>query len=401
MQLIGECKRTILGSGNISQKIIKRKIAEHSSNGGFLYHNVIRRNGLCWLVSGTVEGTPIVEAVIDSQSVYKSFVVFYRTPTNVLLMAYVYGDKLDSIVETRVNKLTDVVVTKALNVIESDKGQIFIVDDAVASDSFAVMSKNVSLSNLISNQKLYLTAGDQHKAPMTLQQILMIFIAILAFISLIYFFISGEKEKEVKKEALNEFVQFEKGLETRGSAKAMTYQLYKDLLFVNHLVGWKASAITINQESVFIEVEKDFVGRLDNLFDIVSKTGRSVSTFSENRATIFSQHQSLPALNQAVFLPIEDLQVYIGFAQDDWLASDRTKLKFSKIKSFKAYSELEFEWDVEGYFKEDLDVIGTLLNMIPVVFNRATLTINDDETFSGKFTFTILGCEKNKCEAIK
>lgn len=401
MIVVGECKRSNLGSGSITQRVIKRKIAEHSSNGGFLYHNVIRRNGLAWLVSGTIEGIPIVESVIRSQSITRPFIVFYRTHANVLLMAYVHGDKLESIVETRISSVTDVIVNKALSVINADKGLVFIIDDAIRSDSFAVIPKVLSENELLANTKMLLSAGDNHKAPMTVQQILAIVLGVIVVTSFVLFIISGEKEKEVKKEALNEFVQFENGLEKRGAVKAMTHQLYKDLLFINHLIGWKASTITINEEVVYIEVDKEPVGRLDSLFDIVSKTGRSVSNFSENKATIISQHQALPTLSEAVFIPIEDLQVYIGFSQDDWLAGERTKLRFNKIKSQKSHSEMEFEWDVEGYFKDDLDVMGTLLNMIPVVFNRATLTLNDDKTFSGKFTFTIFGCEKTKCEEVK
>jgi hypothetical protein len=401
MILVGECKRSNLGSGSITQRVIKRKIAEHSSSGGFLYHNVIRRNGLAWLVSGTTEGIPLVESVIRSQSVTRPFIVFYRAPANVLLMAYVHGDKLDSIVETRISSATDVIVNKALSVINGDKGLVFIIDDAMHSDSFAVIPKVLRTTELLTNTKMLLSAGDNHKAPMTVQQIFAIVLGVMVVISFVLFIVSDEKEKEVKKEARDEFVQFENGLEKRGAVKAMTYQLYKDLLFINHLIGWKASTITINEEIVYIEVDKDPVGRLDSLFDIVSKTGRSVSQFSENKATIVSQHQALPTLSEAVFVPIEDLQIYIGFAQDDWLSGERTKLKFNKVKSQKSHSEMEFEWDAEGYFKDDLDVMGTLLNMIPVVFNRATLTLNNDETFSGKFTFTILGCEKTKCEEVK
>ncbi|MEH6454815.1 MAG: hypothetical protein V7749_00705 [Cocleimonas sp.] len=400
MILLGECKRSILGSGSISQKLIKRKISELSGNGGFLYHTVIRRNGQCWLVSGTSEGVPIVESVISSQKLNKPFIVFHKTVTNVLLMAYVSGDRLDSIIETRINALTDVVAEKAINSINNENGIIFVIDDVINDVDLLNGSVALSSSHLLNNSKIILQTGDQHKAPMTFQQLFLICTGICIIVSLIFFIVTDENKKEIKKEAQNEFVQLENTLEKRGSAKAMSYQLYKDLLFIQHLIGWKATTIVMNEEFVFIEVEKEMIGRLDHLLELVSKTGRSISKFSENKATIISQYQPLPTLGEAVLVPIEDLQVYIGLAQDDWLSGEKTKLTFGKIKSKKAYSEMELQWDVNEYFKDDLDTMGTLLNMIPVVFNRASLTINQDKTFSGKFIFTIVGCEKTKCEEI-
>lgn len=400
MSIVAECKRVIINSATKSS--IKRKIQENEMlDGGYRFHLVTRRQGNCWLVSGNAEGTPLIEGVLSTCNIKRPAIIFYQTLSHVLMMAYVYGNHLEKFIESRVDSLDSELVKRSIVSMAKTGGSIVSIggiishEEVLASHQLSVNFeyKSISLSLVEDNSKLILRGGD-HAAPATIQSIIFVTVAFSVLVCLIVFLAQGEKEKIKIKEETSSYVEIKNALEVRGSVKGLTWQLYRDLLFARSIDGWTVTGINIIKEVALISVEKKETGRVEDLILLANKTGRRVDDYDSTKATIISRYQAVPTLVEAVTPPINDLKLYISLSQDDWADTPNTKIKYGKIITKKGYSVLPMEWHVNKYFEDDFDLLGTLLHMIPVTFDKATLRFNEDGTVSGKMFFSIYGCER-------
>lgn len=401
MSIVAECKRVIIKSATKSS--IKRKIQENEMlDGGYRFHLVTRRQGNCWLVSGNAEGIPLIEGVISTCNIKRPVIIFYQTLSHVLMMAYVYGNHLEKSIESRVDSIDSELVKRSIVSMAKTGGSIVSVggiishEEVLSSHQLSVdfEYKSISLSLVEDNSKLILRSGVDHTAPATIQSIILVTLVFSVLVCLIVLLAQGEKEKIKIKEEKSSYVEVRNALEIRGSVKGFTWQLYRDLLFARNIDGWTVTGINIIKEVALLSVEKKDTGRVEELILLTHKTGRRVVDYDSTKATIISRYHAVPTLVEAVTPPINDLKLYISLSQDDWASTPNTMIKYGKIITKKGYSVLPMEWHVNKYFEDDFDLLGTLLHMIPVTFDKATLRFNDDGTVSGNVFFSIYGCER-------
>lgn len=401
MAIVTECRRVALSS--TSKSSIKLRIQEHEAlDAGYRFHMVVRRNGSYWLVSGAAEGTPLVEGVLISLNLHTPTIIFYKTPSNVLMLAYAYGSKLEHIIEARVETINTKVVKHALAAIAKTGGNIVLIDDVLTVEDIASLNQEskkiklltLGLNDLRSSGKNQLKAGFEPSVPTSIFTIIGGIAGFIVFISIALYLAQGEQEKIEAKEEINSYAEVRDSIEKRGSVKGLTWQLYRDLVFARNIDGWVVKQINISKETALISVESSSTGRIDELISIVNKTGRSLVDYNSKKATIVSSYKAVPTLMDAVTPPLDDLKLYISLSENDWAGLPTTSVEYQKVQTKKGYSILPMEWNVNNYLEDDFDVLGTLLHMIPVVFEKATLKINDDGTASGKLFFTVYGCER-------
>lgn len=393
--IVCESKRVVLGTSGITTGLIKRRIQEHESlEGSYRFHLVTRRNGKFWLVSGTAAGIPLVESVLFSQNVRRPVAIFYRTNGNILIMAYVSGESLDNVFEARITSTSDQIVVKVLDSLSSTGGGIISIDNAIDHNQVNIKDfKSIATSDIEGFNKLVLKSGDSHKAPVTIEQKFIIAFLVVIIIAAVVYLVKGEQKKIEKKEEINLYTEYRTGLESRGAVKGFTWQLYRDLAFIRNIDGWNVSSMNISNETALIELDKTETGRIDDLLLLANKTGRSVVKYGADKATVLSSYNQVPALGEAIIAPIEGVRLYVEMAQDDWFDAPYTTISYGVLTKKKGYSILDFDWKFEQYYADDFDLVGTVLNMLPVVFNKASFTFGKDGAVNGVMQFSLYGCE--------
>lgn len=394
--IVSECKREIIGASAVTGSLIKLRVQEHESlEGSFRYHVVTRRNGKCWLISGTTAGVPLVESVLLTQSVKCPVAIFYRTTGNVLVMAYVSGENLETVIEARVTSLSDQLVTKVMASLASTGGIVIAVDEAIDKHDLSCnVFKDISSSDL-SVKKLTLKSGVNHKLPVTAGQkvIFLLFVVVLVLVAL--FLVKDEQKKIEKKEEINLYADFRNELETRGAVKGFTWQLYRDLAFIRNIDGWIVSSMNIENETALIELDKTETGRIDDLILLANKTGRTVIKYGADKATVLSVYKPVPTLSEAIIAPIEGIRLFVELAQDDWFGTPMSSISYGVLTKNKGYSVLNFDWKFEQYYEDDFDLVGTVLNMLPITFNKASFTFGENGSVNGLMQFSLYGCEQS------
>jgi hypothetical protein len=394
--IVTECKREALGTGGVTGSLIKLRIQEHESlEGSFRYHVVTRRNSQYWLISGTTAGVPLVESVLLTQNVKCPVAIFFRTTGNVLVMAYVSGENLETVFEARVTSLSDQLVLKIMESLASSNGVVISVDEAIDRNHLSYKVFKAISSTDLNLKNLTLKSGDNHKSPVTTEQKIIFALFAIFVISVAFFLVKDEQKKIEKTEEINLYSEFRQGLESRGAVKGFTWQLYRDLAFIRNIDGWNVSSMNIENETALIELDKTETGRIDDLLILSNRTGRSVIKYGTDKATVLSVYKPVPALGEAIIAPIEGVRLFVELAQDDWFDAPMTSISYGVLTKKNGYSVLDFDWKFDQYYEDDFDLVGTVLNMLPITFNKASFTFGENGSVNGLMQFSLYGCEQS------
>lgn len=397
--LVVECQRDRIGKSP-TKAALKRVEDKVSADKAF--KSIVKTNGIYWLISAASTGIPLVESVVKLKGDSGPFAVIHKVSESTGSYVLALYHSPEKVLEIRFQNLESLHVALINKLLEQTQGggekQLFIIDKCIVLPAeFNAVRKDISSVELNRFKELLLT---QHiKLPMTLSTYVLISMGIIISVFVIAYFLMSEKNKVEAKVVADVYGEFRTGLTLRGSPKAFAVQFYKDIAFTQMVLGWNAETVNVEGETVAIEFSKSGdTGRTIDLVSIAGNTGRTVANIGRERVAVISQHMPLPALSEAVQLSIESLQGYLIQAFDDWASTPETQVLFGEMTDKNQYDIQSMDVVVAGYYGDDFDTLGTLLNGLPIVFERATLTFNDG-SLSGKLSFSIYGCQQKKIDS--
>lgn len=390
-----ECQRDRLGR-RPNKMVIDRVKSELPNDKRF--HSLIKSDKDYWLVSATSSGIPLVEAIEKYKGDFEPFVAIHKiselTGSYILVLYRGPGE----ILELRFSQLESHHIGMIQDLL-SKGAALYVIDKCIIlPDSFNVARREIPSAELLVYKELALSSII--KLPVSLGTYFIFSILIFICFTIAVYLYMGEKNKVEAKAVADIYKSFRTGLTQRGSPKAFGVQIYKDIAFSQMVTGWNAETLNFEGDAVAIEFSK--IGdssRTVDLADIARKTGRYLANIGGERVSVISQHISVPALIEAIQVPIEPLQSYLVQMFDDWASSPETQLAFGEVTDKDQYDIVAFDVSISNYFGDDFDTLGTLLNGLPIVLDRGSLTFNDDGSLSGKLNFSIFGCLQKKIDS--
>lgn len=387
-QLVAEGRRTKLGKSP-TKKGLQSAIA---SVGNSYYWHLIQKYGKDqWLISYKAGGAPLLESAFKFLGgTGQPFAVIYKVSDSDYVVSI-----WRSVADVTEMRLTGELSQTHYGLIQAGigkEGVLLIVDHCllVPETFHDLFTVTVVRAEQLFEQKLWLQ--EKPKLPTPLSHwiaggvALSIGVAIIALVAL------KEQDRVEKKAVVDEFKAFRESLINRGAAKAMAVQLYRDIAFTQMVPGWKAEGIIVKGESVSIEFVKDGAASFNDIIDMATKTGRTVASLGQEKIVISSQHTPVPTLSEAIVLPLEDLQAYLLRPFDEWAPAPETLISFGKETERNGYNEIPLDITVDRYYGDDIDTLGTLLNGLPITFERANFRLNESGELSGKVSFIMRGC---------
>lgn len=384
-QLVAEACRIKLGKSPTKKGL---QAAIQSSGNSYYWHLIQKIGKEYWLVSYKASGVPLVESALKYLGDGRAFSVVHRVSEN---------DYVLSIYKTA-SEITELRVTGELTATHyglihggvGKGGRLLIVDQCMSlPDTVELSVESVSAEQLIEQN---LRLQEKPKLPTLISHVIAGTVLLILIAVIIGLIALKEQDRVEKKAVVDEFKSFRESLLNRGSAKAMAVQLYRDIAFTQMVPGWKAVNINVEGESVSIDFKKDGAANFNDMLDMAAKTGRTVASLGQDKVTITSEHIPVPTLSEAIVLPLEELQAYLLLPFDEWAPAPETQIAFGTVAEKNGYNEIPLDITVETYFGDDIDTLGTLLNGLPISFERASFRLSDSGELSGKVSYIMRGC---------
>lgn len=358
-----------------------------------VYHSLIKKNsGHFILLSHERPGKSLVECVRKFTGGHAFCAVSKASEAGSLIVSI--GIDEDTVLEQWFAGPTNL----CLEMMRGADGPILIIDSVFDDEQIAKLNllpdrvSRVDSATLLS-QKVASLSNDI-KLPVPLNLKIGVGVALVGIGFVIAQFLLAEKELAKVEAETQDFAAYH-SLFSRGSPKAFALQIYRDFAFAEAVPGWKANSLTYDSDTVSIGFEKaDPAARLVELTEISGRYGRTIS-IAGNKASVNSTHTQIPALEEAVVAPIEQIQTLMTRSMDDWMPE--VELSFGTPQAKAGFYAVSVEAKLESVFGDDMDTLGTLLNGLPVVVEAGNLTANNDGSWSGKMTFALYGCAMSKC----
>ncbi len=180
----------------------------------------------------------------------------------------------------------------------------------------------------------------------------------------------------------------------RGSSKSIYIQLNDYVKRLAQFPSWSISTIKGTQENISISV-KPLYGIFDykKIIKMFGDNPRNNFIIGDNEITINAQLFPTPALAEPVLANQNKLQNYIDASLSDWISS--MKIAFSENEQKNGYEITPFTVGLNKAFIDDLDVLTTILNGFPVIYESFELTANSTDQLNGKINFSLYSCGKS------
>ncbi len=412
MQLLINIIRTKV-EGEMSSKAFRSATANiESTQPEYIYHALHTESGdIDYIVSSTVPGKPLIECVkaylAQKNKNVDVFSIVTRTETGFILINV--GQDLDPLEQN-----FDEPNALFFDFIEEHGTSLVIIDRCI-DPRLQAQRKNISFINADTGTLLVQAvdelATQSHSSFNEIYQDkrLIAAVASIGILGLVFLFSSLGKKEEA------EFVQkIESAVETvnqtqqkqinpyeelytafkRGSSKSIYIQLNDYVERIGKFPSWSISTVKGTQENISISV-KPIYGIFDykKIVQLFSDNPRNSFVIGNNEITINTQLTPTPALSEPVLGSQNKLQNYIDASIADWLST--AKIAFDENQQKNGYEITPFTVGLNKAYIDDLDVLTTILNGFPVIYESFELKANPAHQLDGKIYFNLYSCGKS------
>lgn len=285
---------------------------------------------------------------------------------------------------------TSIVVAKNVDIDELMVGYNDNVDK--------IKSKSLSISPFIydcaptSNTKKFTKSIDvKFKKKINLKPLAAI--AITALVGGYFLVVENEKSPvAVKKVIEPAYKKLNQALEESAiNVKTRLSYLFNDTIAINTLTGWDVKTVRLEPKSAIITFDNDNQGTFKELERFSFQYNYKISKVSHNYVAI-GKVKHTPVLDKAVLVPSDGIIRFIEDAGNDWLPNFKVDKVSNPISNSK-WQEVVFNIKIlDGFSKYDFDVLGTIVNGLPVSFKQATLNYDKKtNTYMGNVELLVYG----------
>ena len=180
----------------------------------------------------------------------------------------------------------------------------------------------------------------------------------------------------------------------RGSAKGIYIQLHQTLMQLQRFPSWRLTKITGNKESISVELKALYnTESVHKLIQLMNAANRRFVIKGNELIINISLYPS-PTLQEPILASLSSLQSYLSKSFKDWVPN--SALSFEKNQSEIRVRHHPNRNHFKNAFSDDLDVITTILNGFPVVYQNFELEVSPDSELSGNIKLDLYSCG-NQC----
>lgn len=440
LPLLYSCTRTII-EGRDERKKLFKSAREVESEKGCKYHAVYRKkkrlSSPLYVVSSKSEGVPFAEYLMEletkrpligvskevsSQGVkYHIVQVDIENDHDVVREITVPGDSAAS----------HMAIANMIGSVHLANGVFYIADESISDEYSLILDEgtdahyfkktcdvkgennNSALQviplNFISidtNSCSIKTRIVKHiPIPKTLSQKVFLASSFLLLITVIASTVlKKEEEKQVQLKASKhqEFVdEFAKGY----APKAALYEIYRalvgeaDLAPKNQLglrdgaYGWEVASLELKPERIIVRMKGEANATLPSIRKLAAQKRSASVVVSQSEVAVVREIPAscrTPVLSEALKIPIEGV---INYLISSFKLLPQASLDFGKERKMSTYTTRSMVIRLSQVSPETIDLVGTILNFLPIKFVGATFnTTGDLRLMDGTMNFQIIGC---------
>jgi hypothetical protein len=192
------------------------------------------------------------------------------------------------------------------------------------------------------------------------------------------------------------------------SPRVAMYQLYRTMVkkegervergLRSGAPGWSPSTIQMDSKSITVSMKSSRNAPTSTIRKVVHGLGGGIVVTGQNEVMIVKEWEPdcfVPVLNRPTLIPIEGTVNYVIRALDLYLPN--MKLEFGKDTEKDFYAVRDVAIEVKNASEEGLDLLGTVLNNLPIAFSNANFKVEGKfGLLSGQVNVKVIGCSLNK-----
>lgn len=443
-----KCSRTKI-SGHNERTLVQQAIRGHEeSNSAPKFHAVYRKGPFyknhLWVVSSKKEGVPFAEAVIDSVSERPLLAVSREIQKNGEFLWLVRIDKAqdgsDVIEEISVQLDPNNVYREALGsfiqkALKQD-GRVVFVNDVFSGEGDNGISHVAFGGELeqpwfinedtellekakekagrcwevervqINFDKAKITTQETKRLPIpkSKMQVMTLLAVIIGFV---WAFMAVLSQKEIEHQIQVTEIKKQEWVERFSSGvapKYALYQIYRMLVgeadsrfkfgLLDSVSGWEVKSVELKPENIIIRMKGENTSSIDIVRKAASQLEAGSLAISQFEVAIVKEFDSacrMPILSEPVKMPIEGISNYLINAFR--MYAPDTKIEFGSEEKKDGYSIRSMTLSVNQVSPETLDIMGSLLNFLPIDFKTASFSTSGERNLlDGQMSLEILGC---------
>ncbi len=442
-----QCSRKRIDGSDEKKQINKAKREAEKASRPCTAHAVFRRGGglqaPLWIVSSPQAGVPFVEALLEQQK-QRPIVGFAKSTTKSSEILWAGICELDE-------KGREVV--REIQIEIQDDGRHLLMAASIAADIFRKNGAVVSLANVLPEdahiaygtksarfvdgakvalgeapiasdeemEAIELIKLDPEKCsvvtkaiknlavPATLLRTITTFAVVAGVVGLLALMLTESQEQQkvqVVKDRNAEYKQvFADGIAPKAALlnvyKMMVGEPYvkpeKQIGLRDKAAGWTPRSVEITASDVIVKMGAKSGARIQKIQKVAAQMQAGVVAISESEVAVVKPLCKTAILEQAVMIPVEGVANYLIAAFQ--MYSPNSMVNMGKEVKKDGYALREMIITLKSVSAETVDIVGSLLNHLPINFKGATFEVSgEDGLMDGRVTVEVIGCGVGQVE---
>ena len=429
-----DCQRTLIRGRQVRSKI-NQKVDSNTKDKVYTFHTLVQRGKWwspdLWLVASRTKGIPFAEAVLakfKTRPILAAAKSTSREGTKLHLVVCNQSKIGKEVIEEYDFPLNNtehekvIIASFAKDIVEK-KGKVVLLsenfdknlvlgkssDGSVVFGDASVVDVEVKFplewfERSYANPRLSTEKGRIKKIPSSPLAKGITFGAFSLFVLMVMTRTEQQAEETAIKETEKHRAQFVNEFYDGYSPRVAMYQLYRTMVknaserresgLRNSVAGWKPTKIQLTSKSIMVNMKTDSNSPASNARNTAHKLGAGIVSLAQNEVLIvkeFNPDCSVPILKRPVLVPIEGTVNFVIGGLEKFLPN--ATVTFGKEKKKGEYAVRDIDIDVKNMSEESLDLLGVLLNDLPIGFKQGNFKIDGNfGLLSGKVQLQVIGC---------
>lgn len=429
-----DCERTLIRGRQVRSKI-NQKVDSNTKDQVHSFHTVVQRGKWwspeLWLVASRSKGIPFAEAVLGkfkTRPIFAAAKSASREGMKLHLVVCKIGDDGKEVIDEFETPINDaeherIIIASFAKETLQNKGKIVL-----SSESFEknlVLGKNSNgtfvfgaestteienpypiewFERASANPKFCTEKGKIKKIPSSPLAKGLTAVIIGFFVLAVMTRTEQQAEDTAIKQSELQRTQFVNEFSKGYSPRVAMYQLYRTMVkkpserretgLRSSVAGWKPTNIQLTSKSIMVNMKSESNSPASHARNAAHKLGAGIVSLSQNEVLVVKEFDPdcfVPMLKQPALIPIEGTVNFIMGGLEKFLPS--AVVTFGKETKKGDYAVRDIDVDVTSMSEESLDLLGVLLNDLPVGFKQGDFKVDGNfGLLSGKVQLQVIGC---------